>query len=392
LIGSMHNLSPPQDRGAAAHPPQGAPPTATTPRLALMQQQQPQSVPPPAPSQSRDEVTPPGGHSDPDGEFPQQRKKEKKEKKDRKAKKAKSAAQLLEQKAFLGALPDDEVCTVLKEYGLEISARAAVNDLLQRQRTALLATFTSRSEEVASDAQTIAGDREQTAELLAAFAQLQEEVDVLRGASNKQKSQLEKSKAVAEKKMLEVAQLKEHIDALRDELASQQSKSDAALKEHEERLIHQFNKKTEALVAKHAKNLAKERKQRDFLDNKIDELVAQMGRLEQDYDTKILEYENLMRDYEDLKVENLRRFREVHANGMISPSAEVSVPKMKRVVQASVVLDKLSGRNQVVKTEEMRPEPNSAPEVLHSNGTTPLPSVSPLPGINRNVFQRPLPF
>jgi hypothetical protein len=405
------NASPPQDRGA--HPPHHAPPAASTPRLAQMQQpasssssttQQgpfPSMLQAPSASASASQqpsvtASPTTVQSDADSEFPPQRgKKEKKEKKDKKdkekdkkEKKAKSSAAMLEQKAFLGALPDEEVSRVMQDYHLDPSARAAVNDLLQRQRTALLATFTSRSEEVATDAQSIAGDKEQTAELLAAFTQLQEEVDVLRVSSNKQKTQLEKSKAVAEKKMHEVAQLKEHIDALRDELSSQQSKHNAGLKEHEERLIQQFNKKTEALVAKHSKNLVKERKQRESLDHKIDELIAQNAQLEQEYDTKILEFENLMRDYEALKVENLRRFREQHANGF-EGSATPDIPKMKRVVQASVILDRLSGRNAIVKTEEYRPEPSSAPDVLT---TSTAPNVSPLPGIHRNVFQRPLPF
>lgn len=320
---------------------------------------------------------------------PKKEKKSKKEKKDKKEKKEKKQFALsLEQKASLAALPAEVVEGVLSEKGIASNPliASAVEELLNRQRAELLNVIAARSNEArgSNDVAELCADPHQAAELLVAYDQMREEVEMLRVNSNKQKTLAEKSKAVAEKKMQEVTQLKEHIDALRDELQGQQAKFDADRQFEQEKLIHQFNKKTEALVAKHGKSLTKERKQREQLDHKIDELTSQLSQMEQDYDTKILECETLQQNYEQLKMENLKRFRDQQQQQQFFEAGGAEPPKLKRVVQASVQLDRISGRSQVVKTEEYRPEPNTAPESMHMN----LPTIAK----TSNIFQRSIPF
>ena len=324
--------------------------------------------------------TPAGGSAPPGDDDdmmldPAAAKKKKKDKKDKKEKKERTASNnfvSLEQRAVLAVLPNDIVAAAIATAGLPSAAKEVIDSLLAQQRASLLSAFRARSNEHAEspEAAELVENKLHAAELLVAFAQLEDEVEMLHDTLAKQKSQANKARAVAEKKILEVTQLKEHIDALRDELSGKDKKHQQDLAEQQDRMVQQFNKKMENFVAKQQKNLHRDKKAREQMEAKVEELNTQIGELEQAYDLKILEYDTLQRDYEQIKLENLRRFRE-QANGAAMNESTVLPERMRNVVNSVVVLDKLTGKSQVQKAEEQRPMPNTA---------------GPLPSIGRKVL------
>jgi DNA repair exonuclease SbcCD ATPase subunit len=298
-------------------------------------------------------------------------KKDKKEKKEKKEKASNAEFVTLEQRAALSVLPSELIVRAVAEAGLPPSSKDVIENLLSQQRASLLAAFRQRTADHSESAEAaeLVENKLHASELLVAFAQLEDEVEMLHDTLAKQKSQASKARAVAEKKISEVTQLKEHIDALRDELSTKDKKHQQDLAEQQDRMVQQFNKKMENFVAKQQKNLHRDKKAREQTEGKLEELNSRIGELEQAYDLKIVEYDALQRDYEQIKLENLRRFRESTAGGLSEPNPQV----LRNVVNACVVLDKITGKSQVHKTEEVRPMPNTSP-------------AGPLPSIGRKVL------
>ena len=300
--GSIRGGEPPLESSPVRqpHPPPSVPPTNSSANKfnrGISKDDDQQQPPPAAVGKLQNE-------DDEDDQFPTKDKRAKREKKDKTDKKEKKTKKDV---ALAASLPSAAVGLVLEKLGLNAElaavAKTAIEDLLAQQRTAVFEEQRKRAQKASA----AGGDN---AEMMAAYEQLQEEVESAQANMNKQRQQLDKARAVADKKIGEVSALKEHIDALREELASKHAQHAAELERQQEQLIHQFNKKTEQMLAKQSKAAKAERKSHASLSRKLEEVNDQLQDVEQKFDCKVMEYENLLRDFEDLKVEMLRKFKE----------------------------------------------------------------------------------
>ena len=272
-----------------------------------------------------------------DEEFPQKdrkgkdpSKKEKKDKKEKRSKRDKEGPGDSNDVAVDVPLPDAVIDAAINKFpGLDAERRAEVRELvdslLSQQRAGMREGL--RQSEQRQEGSLASSD--ETAELLSAMQQLRDEVSALKQGSRKQQAAVEKARAMADKKITEVTTLKEHIDSLREELSSKHTQHAAEMALHEERLIQQFNKKTDQLIAKQAKDQKKERKARTVLEKKIEELEDRNSEVERQYDTKVMEYETLLRDFEDAKFEQMKRFRNTLSSGSddrVSSRGNIPVP------------------------------------------------------------------
>ena len=276
------------------HPP--VEPSSAAPQAAFTRERDPRPSNAPTPS----DLTPAGATNDAEG----------RKRKDKKKKELTSAA--ISSTLDEANLNNDAVRTVVE--ALLAKQRKIMYDALKRDASSLTSAMDS-------------------AELAAAYEQLTDELDRMNNGNAKLRQQLAKAKTMAERKMEEVGQLKEHIQALRDELAAKHQQHAAELSMAQDRLVTQNNKKMEQLMAKHAKAMNKERKQREAVQQKVEQLQTQVSSVEQEYDVKLMEFESLQHDYEQLKIENLKKFKEM--GGFATLTQQNEVEKLRQAVNAT---------------------------------------------------------
>eukprot|EP00760_Papus_ankaliazontas_P038425 PhM_4_TR9130/c0_g1_i1/m.7566/K10394/KIF3A; kinesin family member 3A len=148
-----------------------------------------------------------------------------------------------------------------------------------------------------------------------------------------QRSIAAKAKEALDAKTDEAVRLKEHVNVLRDELKKTREQHIVELQETQGKLVLQTNKKIEKLVLSHQAAVAKEARQREKLQEKVKRVKEKMQALEQDYDVKVLENDQLLRDIESMKVEHLKKLKDW---GMFSPvSASCDVRRSHGIQSAA---------------------------------------------------------
>eukprot|EP00743_Colponemidia_sp_Colp-15_P012867 GILK01014774.1.p1 GENE.GILK01014774.1~~GILK01014774.1.p1 ORF type:complete len:141 (+),score=21.18 GILK01014774.1:44-466(+) len=136
------------------------------------------------------------------------------------------------------------------------------------------------------------------------------------------------------------------------------------------------------MLAKQSKQQKQDRKSREVLERKISEFEDVRENLERNYDMKVMEYETLLRDFEDAKFDQMKRLKNTMSSDDRSPSTNSN--RVANVIN-TVILNKLNS-NAVAKLSELPPRgPQSAPELPSLGARRPTPGA----GITRSPLDNP---
>jgi hypothetical protein len=280
------------------------------------------------------------------------KKKDKKDKKDKKKDKKEKKSGGHDAAMELGLLGSDRVDAILAANSVAVTPaiHAAVQELLEQQRAVMQEATAERLREGSASLDT----PEDASQLLVAYEAIQEDLTRTRAQFQKQKQIAGKIKEIADRRAEEADQLKAHVAALREELAAKHAQHAQEFAMQQDQLVTQHNKRTEQLMQKHQKALIKEKKTREKIQEEIKEWEEKFSRLEQDYDVKIMEFEALQQNYEQQKLEQLKKYRDMAQGystlGGMSPAAAAAVSvaasndneRLRRIVARSTAVSSLN--------------------------------------------------
>ena len=277
-----------------------------------------------------------------------------------------------------GALADATVAEYVKKIGATPAdaksgknVQAVLDELLLKQRQvlhrAMFAALRSASPRGASagsggDLSSDNMDVEKT--VLAAYDHANDEIERLTEAVLKQKQFATATKEIADKRADEVAQTKALLAKAKEEAAAKHAQHAADLEAVQGNLIGQNNKRLEKLVAKHTKDLSKERKARDAMQAHIDQAAEERSEALRQRDVSIMELESMREQFEATKVELLKMMRSRNASqgssgygenvghsfpGGASGTATMPMSAMSAAQQQQARVDRL--RNDVSRAE-----------------------------------------
>eukprot|EP01063_Lacrimia_lanifica_P013256 TRINITY_DN1988_c0_g1_i1.p1 TRINITY_DN1988_c0_g1~~TRINITY_DN1988_c0_g1_i1.p1 ORF type:complete len:967 (+),score=401.54 TRINITY_DN1988_c0_g1_i1:154-3054(+) len=124
-----------------------------------------------------------------------------------------------------------------------------------------------------------------------------------------QQAALDKMRQQAALKMKIVEELKEDIAALSSRLQDSSHETRLAVEHAQERLIAENNRRHEKLIKAHEKELQEARKAATEARKKIKKIKEATGEMESKYDEKVVAFDNLLRDFEELKLQNMKMFQ-----------------------------------------------------------------------------------